>query len=321
MDALTRGEVKRCLLALMLGGLSGAPALAQGTAVECRAARVEAPAIDSAQLLTDLSVLAADSMGGRGFGTAGGARARAYLLHRMRAIGLDTFPVGMLQEVRSTTPQARGANVIGFVPGTSGTEGTIVVTAHYDHLGVQGGKVYNGADDNASGTAALLALAAWFRAHPPRHRIVFVAMDGEELGLVGARQFVERSPIPLGKIRLNLNFDMVSRSERGELFVVGPAHRPDLTPLVLRGSCGAEVRLMLGHDRGAPGRDDWTSQSDHAPFHANNIPFLYFGVEDHPDYHRATDETGRIDAGFFVRAARTLAAVAVAADTWEGPLQ
>jgi hypothetical protein len=321
MDAWTRGEVKRCLLALLIGGLSGAPALAQGTAVECRAARVAPLAIDSAQLLTDLSVLAADSMEGRGFGTAGGARARAYLLRRMRSIGLDTFPAGALQEVRARGLQATGANVIGYVRGTSGGRETIVITAHYDHLGVQEGEVYNGADDNASGTAALLALAAWFRAHAPRHHLLFVAMDGEELGLLGARRFVEASPVPLSDIRLNLNFDMVGRNERGELQVVGPGHRPTLLPLVERASCAAEVRLMLGHDTGASRRDDWTSQSDHALFHANDIPFLYFGVEDHPDYHRATDEVERIDAGFFVRATRTLAAVVVAVDGMEGGLE
>lgn len=293
-----------------------APLHAQGTAAECRGARVPPPMIDSTQLMADLAALAADSMEGRGFGTAGGARARAYLARRMAAMALDTLPAGRLQEVRGQGGRT-GANLIGVIPGRDAGAGTIVITAHYDHLGTQGGEVYNGADDNASGTAAVLALASWFRAHAPRHRLVFVLFDGEEVGLLGARQFVESPPHPLAQVRLNLNFDMVSRSAAGEVYVVGPAHRPGLLPVVQRAACGAEVRLMLGHDKGTSGREDWTSQSDQGAFHAKDIPFLYFGVEDHSDYHRATDDVERIDPGFFVRAVRTLAVAAVVADAMD----
>jgi len=298
-----------CLAALPLPALQ-----AQGTPATCRTGHVAAPAIDSTQLLGDLRTLAADSMEGRGFGTPGGARARAYLVRRLDEIGLDTVPGGRLQPVPGSKGGTPGANVIGVVVGTEPGRGTIVISAHYDHLGIRDGTIYNGADDNASGTAALLALARWFRDHPPRHRLVFVALDGEEAGLLGARAFVAAPPVPLSDMRLNLNFDMVARGDRGDLYVVGPAHYPSLTALVDQAACAAQVKLMLGHDKGSRGGDDWTNQSDQAAFHARGIPFLYFGVEDHPDYHRATDDVERVDPGFLARAVRTLLAAALVMD-------
>lgn len=287
---------------------------AQGVAAVCRAGQAQAPAVDSTRLLADLAILAADSMEGRGFGTPGGARARDWLVRRFDAMGLATIAPGRLQPVAGAGDGREGANVIGVVPGTAPGRGTIVLSAHYDHLGTRDGVVFNGADDNASGTAALLALAQWFQAHPPRHRMVFVAMDGEEAGLLGARTFVAAPPVPLDDIRLNLNFDMVGRNDRGELYVVGPAHHPALADVVAQAACGAQVRMMLGHDKGSRAGDDWTSQSDQAAFHARKIPFLYFGVEDHPDYHRASDDVERIDPSFFTRAVRTLLVAAMAAD-------
>ena len=89
-----------------------------------------------------------------------------------------------------TTECKDAANVLGSIPGTNGGARSIVVSAHYDHLGVQGDRIYHGADDNASGVAALLAAARWFAAHPLRHAMLFAAFDAEELGLKGAQTFV-----------------------------------------------------------------------------------------------------------------------------------
>ena len=106
------------------------------------------------------------------------------------------------------------ANVVGAVEGTSPTDSTIVVTAHYDHLGVQNGVIYPGADDNASGVAALLAIARYVKTHPLRHDILFVAFDAEELDLAGAKAFLARPPKPIPAMALNVNLDMVSRNDR-----------------------------------------------------------------------------------------------------------
>lgn len=267
-------------------------------------------AIDSVQLMRDISVLAHDSMEGRMVGTPGGARARAFLERSFRERGLD--PVGgntylhPFSFTRGDTSMT-GVNVVGMVRGATEPDRYIVITAHYDHVGIRNGEIYNGADDNASGTAALLAIADYFTRNQPRHSIVFAALDAEEGGLRGARAFVDSPPVPLESIRLNINMDMVGRNDAGELYVAGTAHYPQLLPYVQRVAEAAEVTLIPGHDRpGARPSDDWTNASDHAAFHAAGIPFLYFGVEDHPDYHRPTDELTGIQPGFYARAVRTV---------------
>ena len=174
--------------------------------------------------------------------------------------------------------------------------------------------VYNGADDNASGTAALLAMAAWFRQHPPANTLMFVALDGEEEGLLGAAAFVRDHPVSPDSILIDINLDMVSRSTKRQLFAVGPKRYPTLVPYLARTACGAPVALMLGHDKGWSGADDWTMQSDQGEFSAVGIPFVYFGVEDHPDYHKPTDDVSRIDPGFFLGSSRAIALFAALVD-------
>jgi hypothetical protein len=292
--------------------------LASGPAAEAAAAPAAAApttvvlpavAVDSARLLRDVGVLAHDSMEGRATSTPGSARARAFLERAFAERGVQPFGASYLQsftfERRGSTLQ--GVNVIGVVRGTELPEHYIVVTAHYDHLGIRNGEIYNGADDNASGVAALLAFGAWFARNPPRHSIIFAALDAEEMSLQGARAFVANPPVARNSIVLNVNMDMVGRSDDNELYVAGTHHYPQLLPVIEVAAAGAEVRLIPGHDRpgGEPG-DDWTNLSDHAAFHAVGIPFLYFGVEDHPDYHRPTDTVEGIRPGFYNRAVRTI---------------
>jgi Zn-dependent M28 family amino/carboxypeptidase len=198
--------------------------------------------------------------------------------------------------------------------GTRHPERWLVVTAHYDHLGVQGGQVYNGADDNASGVAALLAMAAHLRQVPPGHSVLFALLDSEESGLQGAAALLEAPPVPVEAMLVNVNLDMVGRSARRELYVTGPAHRPWLVPFVRGAACRTPVRLVLGHDAGSATQDDWTSQSDHFRFHSRGIPFVYLGVEDHPDYHRPTDDVERVDLAFLAGAAQAAIALVEALD-------
>jgi Zn-dependent M28 family amino/carboxypeptidase len=281
----------------------------EATAPGARAALPPA-AIDSARLIHDVQVLSADSMEGRGTGTPGSERARRYLLGRFREVGLQPLGERFEQEfsftVRDGAP-LRGVNLVGYVRGTEFPERYLVVTAHYDHLGIRDGEIFNGADDNASGTAALLALAARLRSEPPRHTVIFAALDAEEMGLQGARAFVAAPPVPLERILANVNMDMVGRNDQDELYAAGTYHYPALRPLVERVAAGAEVTLLMGHDRpDLPPGDDWTMLSDHGAFHERGIPFVYFGVEDHPDYHRPTDTFEGIQPGFFARATRTV---------------
>jgi Zn-dependent M28 family amino/carboxypeptidase len=265
-------------------------------------------------MLTDVRVLSHDSLEGRAVGTAGGVKARNYLVRRFSDVGLAPLGDSFIHEFpfragRDTTGLSRPANVVGIVRGTRTPGRFIVVTAHYDHVPMRNGQIYNGADDNASGTGAILALAAWLTKNPPLHSVVIAALDGEESGLQGARYFVSSQTVPLDSVILNVNLDMVGRNDANELYVTGTLHYPYLRQYIEQVQPHAQVRLLMGHDNAPPGgrqSDDWTGASDHGAFHAVRIPFLYFGVEDHPDYHRPTDDFERLQPAFYVRAAETV---------------
>jgi hypothetical protein len=284
---------------------------------------VDAPAvreerIDREALLRHVSVLAHDSMEGRRTGTPGNERARRFLVRtfeeRLVAVeGIRTQEFTFTS--RRDSLEYHGVNVMGMIRGSVHPERYIVVTAHYDHLGVQGGETYNGADDNASGTAALLVLADWFRENRPSHSLLFVAMDAEEMGLEGARAWLANAPVPLDQVVMNVNLDMISRSEVGELYAAGTYHYTFLTPLVEEVADGARVTLLMGHDSpDLPPGDDWTMASDHGPFHQQGIPFIYFGVEDHPGYHHPSDTFENITPEFYGDAVETILDFLMVAD-------
>jgi len=204
------------------------------------------------------------------------------------------------------TEALKGVNFIGQIKGRKDPEKYIIITAHYDHVGIRNGEIYNGADDNASGTAALFAIASYFKKHPPDHSLIFVAFDAEERGDLGSEHFVANLPVKKESILLNVNMDMISRNDKGELYAAGTHHYPQLRPILESVQKKAGVKLLLGHDDPKLGHDDWTGQSDQASFHAAKIPFVYFGVEDHKDYHRPTDDFANIQPEFYVRSVETI---------------
>lgn len=285
-------------------------------AVQAPASAPRTPAIDADRLFEDLRALSSPALEGRLTGSAGSKRAQALILERFKQIGL--------QQVRGSYEQAfafksggRGGekvfadatNIMGMVPGTGAADTFVIVSAHYDHLGVREGRTYHGADDNASGVAALLAIAGWFAQHPPPTSLLFVAFDAEEQGLQGAKHFVAHPPIDLARVKAIVNMDMIGRGDKGTLFVAGTSRNPTLKPLVAEAAAGGTLKLAFGHDKPAAqasGLDDWTNSSDHGPFNAAGIPFLYFGVEDHPDYHQPTDTADKIPRAFYVEAVRVV---------------
>ncbi|MDA1080619.1 MAG: M28 family peptidase [Gemmatimonadetes bacterium] len=294
------------LFALLFALLLAAATIASGP----RQALAQIPQLDSAQLVRDLFALAADSMEGRRIGTPGGERARTYLLARLKAIGNapmqgDDFTMPFTTQGRGGMTVA-GTNLVALVKGTRTPDRYIVLSAHYDHVGVRNEQVFPGADDNASGTSAVLAIAAWLKAHPPAHSVIIALWDGEETGLLGSRAFVADPPVPLASIIANVNLDMVGRNEKGELYAAGTTPNPQFKPLLDATIKVSGVTLKAGHDSGG-GHEDWTTQSDHGSFHEKKIPWIYFGVEDHPDYHKPTDFPNRIEPGFFFRSATTVA--------------
>ena len=278
--------------------------------------------VDAGELLHLTETLSNDALAGRATGTPGAEAARGFLRKRFETLDLaklgDSFEHSFVIIPPADAPDdypVKGTNLIGLIEGEMPGQGRmIVITAHYDHLGTVDGQIYNGADDNASGAAALIEVASYFRRHKPKHDLLFVLLDGEEIGFLGARDLVRSANVDMSRVALNLNFDMVSRSETDELYVAGTYHFPGLAVLLDDVAPDARISLPTGHDRPELGPDDWTRQSDHAAFYEAGIPFLYFGVEDHPDYHQPTDDFEKIPQDFFVRAADTLVLMVRAAD-------
>jgi hypothetical protein len=275
----------------------------------------EAASLDRQQLLDDLRILSADDMQGRGAGTAGSALARAYIIDRLESIGVPAMGGDFEHEFDYTTRRRpgenlRGTNIVGLIEGTGSSERVMVVSAHYDHEGVRNGAIYNGADDNASGVAAVLATAADFIANPPEHDVIIVLFDAEEHGLQGARAFVARPPVEQSRIAFNLNLDMVAMSDPRNLWVVGTHSFPVLLPIVERVAASAPVNFPTGFDDPADPEHDWTMLSDQGAFHAVGIPNIYLGVDFHPHYHEPSDDYENMTLDFFQDAAATIVSFA-----------
>jgi hypothetical protein len=288
--------------------------------------------LDHVRMRQDLMTLCSPAFEGRRTGTEGGRKARAFVAERFREIGLEPIVPGYFQpfefDHRSVKALFRrdrpfklrfgdAANVLGAVRGQSLPDRWIVLSAHFDHLGVRDGVMHPGADDNASGVSALLAVAEWLKRNPPAHSILFAAFDSEELGLRGAKAFVAAPPVPLDRIALDVNLDMIGRNDSNTIWVAGTHHTPRLRPIVEEAARGAGIDVKLGHDRPMYRTgmvEDWTQSSDHGPFHDHGIPFLYLGVEDHDDYHQPTDTPDRIPPAFHAAAADLVLALVREAD-------
>jgi pimeloyl-ACP methyl ester carboxylesterase len=279
------------------------------------AAQTPAPVskiVDAPQLLKDLQILSADDMQGRQAGTEGGARARAFVIDRFKASGIQPFGATYEQPFTYTAgraggPSRDGVNVIGRIDGTKTANRFIVITAHYDHVGVRNGEVFNGADDNASGTAALFALAKYFSANRPQTSLIFAALDAEESGLRGARHFVANPPVDQASLLLNVNMDMIGRDPKDLLYVAGTHGQPYLKPFIEKIAAAAPVKLTMGHDDPAQKNiENWMGSSDHAAFCQAKIPCLYFGVEDFENHHKASDDYETMTHGFYVRVVETM---------------
>ncbi|SDM31209.1 Peptidase family M28 [Daejeonella rubra] len=256
--------------------------------------------VDRSKLLRDIETLSSDKYAGRKTGTDGNNAAAEYISGRFKETGLrsfqDKFRHPFSFKNRKSEP-INGTNLIGFVKGK--TDDVIVISAHYDHVGVNNSQIYNGADDNASGVSVLLGIAEYFKDHKPRNTLLFIAFDAEEMGLQGAYAFI-KEPLPSrNSIILNVNMDMVSHNDKSELYASGTYKTPVLKEIIKGADENTGINILFGHDIPGSGKDDWTMQSDQGPFAKENIPFIYFGVEDHDDYHKPTDIFANINQDFF----------------------
>jgi Zn-dependent M28 family amino/carboxypeptidase len=291
--------IARGLWAAALSVVLVSTASAQAVATPSRPATMAAA--DGTALLASIQALTAPGMDGRATGTPGNVKARAWIVAQLTRTGVTPVVKGSFEVPFSFTSKAgaadAGVNLVAQCPGRRPELPVLVISAHYDHLGIRDGRTFHGADDNASGVALLLAIAERCVATVHDRTFILAAFDAEEQGLQGARAFVAAPPIARDRIALNINFDMVSRSDKKEIYVAGPGRWPALLPLLRPAAARAPITVKFGHDTGG-GQDDWTQQSDHGPFHSAGIPFVYLGVEDHADYHKPTDTADKIDAAF-----------------------
>ena len=283
--------------------------------------------IDKNRTLRNLKILASDSLEGRGFTKPGNYKAQQLIANEFKRLQLATvLDSGYIQEFTTTYKGKRrqrmfpvkgkdrndanvadttvvGGNVIGMIKGKSNK--VIVITGHHDHLGIRNGKIYNGADDDASGTAAVIAIADYFKDKTPNHTLVFATVDAEEAGMHGSAYLVKNFPLGKENIVLNINMDMISRNDKNELYACGLFHYPNLREPLTK--VNSTINLISGHDNpNDKSQDNWTNSSDHRSFHKEKIPFIYFGVEDHKDYHKDTDTFDRINQEFYIKAIKLI---------------
>ncbi len=266
---------------------------------------------DSTLIRNDIAYLASDALEGRLTGTPGNDSAAAYIARRYKSLGLTPLTPGFLQpfdalsaeEAHMGRTQPRHSeNVVALLRGTDPVlkNEYIVIGAHFDHLGREttyaqdpeaGNAIRNGADDNASGTAAVMELARILSANPPKRSIVFANFSGEELGLLGSQWFVTHPLVPLDHVVAMINFDMVGRLKNDKLIVYGTSTATELKPL-LDSANGA----LDGGSLKVTGIGDGYGPSDQTSFYAKDIPVLHFFTDQHEDYHRATDDVEKINA-------------------------
>lgn len=285
---------------------------------------------DSAAILRDVQYLASDALEGRATGTPGNDSAAAYIARRYAALGLAPVVVNSAHPSCAPPPpshcapqwtqpfvarsaalahtgqpfELRTQNVVAVIRGNDRQlrEEYVVVGAHYDHLGRStfgaldtdaADAIRNGADDNASGTAAVMELGRLLARRPARRSVILANFSGEELGLLGSQHFVEHPPVELGRVRAMLNFDMVGRLRGDSLLVYGVATATELPAIVDSANRATPLRITA--------RGDGFGSSDHSSFYARNLPVLHFFTNIHDDYHKATDDAEKVNAGGIAR--------------------
>lgn len=269
-----------------------------------------ATVIDPQQLAGHVRILSAENMAGRRNGTVGSARAQSYIESVYDQHQLIPFKDNYRHPFRfgSFLSERQGVNIVGWIKGTAKPAEYIVISAHYDHLGSKGTKIFYGADDNASGVAAMMVLAKLVSADPLRHSVIFLATDAEEAGLHGAKAFIGNPPVPLDEIRLNLNLDMLGIGDRRNRLYIGGGRGNDiLSRAIDRIETVAPFRVKAGYPRQPRGfstgrRIDYRNASDHGAFARQGIDFLFITGGDHPYYHTEKDSYERLNIDLLYQA-------------------
>lgn len=256
--------------------------------------------------------LASDEYEGRKTGENGQKLASKFLIESYKQLNIAAASSdgNYSQEIPKAyfngRSNANSENIIAFIEGGEKKDEYLIISAHYDHVGVKDGNVYNGADDDASGTSSILEIAEAFQkavesGHRPKRSIVFLHVTGEEIGLYGSRFYTENPIFPLSNTVANLNIDMVGRVDEKHI------ENPNFVYLIGADKISTElhtisedinkkyVNLTLDYtynDEKDPNR--FYYRSDHYNFAKNNIPIIFYFNGVHKDYHKSTDTADKI---------------------------
>ena len=262
---------------------------------------------DIKSLRRDVSYLADDKLEGRETGTKGERMAAKFIRKRYAKIGVKPYAQKFSKKIRPAdidphkdidldTVKAtvvKGLNVTGIID--NGAPTSIVIGAHYDHLGWGGAgslapgirAIHNGADDNASGVATMLLLADWLKDTLKKHNYIFIAFSGEEKGLWGSNFFVKNTDYPIEKFDYMINMDMVGRlNDERKLAVNGSGTSPSWKPALEKANTSA-LKVVQ--------KESGIGPSDHTSFYLADIPVLHFFTGQHSDYHKPSDDVEKVN--------------------------
>ena len=283
------------------------------------------------ELKNHLTIVASDEMEGRDTGSKGQKKAGLYLINHYKTNNI-AFPKGLenyYQKVPATFMNSQydeklpdSENILAFIEGSSKPEEILVISAHYDHIGIKNKQIYNGADDDGSGTVALLEIAQAFQLAKndgigPKRSILFIHMTGEEHGLYGS-DFYSKNPIfPLANTIADINIDMIGRRDdfhkdsNNYVYVIGSDFLSTDLFNITENANKNYVNLKLDYKYNSKTDSErFYYRSDHYNFAKNNIPsvFLFNGV--HADYHKASDEVSKIEFDALTKRAQLAFAMA-----------
>ncbi|MEZ4876953.1 MAG: M28 family metallopeptidase [Flavobacterium sp.] len=284
-------------------------------------------------LKTNLTIIASDEMEGRETGSEGQKKAGRYIIEQYQKAGIS-FPKGATSYYQ-TVPAAYlnakrnenlsdSENIWAFIEGTDKKEEIVIVSAHYDHVGIKNGEVFNGADDDGSGTVALIEIAKAFQkakneGNGPRRSILILHVTGEEHGLHGSRYYTENPLFPLKNTVADVNIDMIGRRDdlhkdtNNYIYVIGSDYLSSDLYAICESTNQKHIGLTLDYKyNDKKDKNRYYYRSDHYNFAKNGIPSVFFFNGSHADYHKPTDVVDKIE--FDALTKRTKYAFAVA---WE----
>lgn len=281
--------------------------------------------ITSAELKTHLYEFASDEMQGRMTGEKGQKLAAEYLRNFYQdqeidaAVETNNYYQNIPAEYFDRMKEPKSSeNVVAFIKGSEKPDEILVLSAHYDHVGMENGEVFNGADDDGSGTIAMLEIAEAFQqavknGNGPKRSILFLHVTGEEIGLYGSKYYTENPLFPLANTVANLNTDMIGRIDPDKkdapnyIYLIGSdmlsQELHDVSESVAKQYSDLEIDYKF-NDENDPNR--FYYRSDHYNFAKNNIPIIFYFNGVHEDYHKATDTPDKIEYELYAKRTRLI---------------